>query len=86
MGAAGFELFSTSATSIRGDFGGPDFTKYKGEVLIFIFWKKVAKKGWFVFLLPFCLSVIYLVVRKCWFMFLLPIFVYFSSILSTFWI
>jgi hypothetical protein len=35
----------------------PDFTKYKGEVLIFIFWKKVAKKGWFMFLLPICVLV-----------------------------
>jgi hypothetical protein len=32
--------------------GRPDLTKYKGEVLIFIFWKKVAKKDWFMFLLP----------------------------------
>jgi hypothetical protein len=32
--------------------GGPDFTKYKGEVLIFIFWKKVAKNGWFMFIFP----------------------------------
>jgi hypothetical protein len=31
--------------SIGGDFGGPDFTKYKGEVLILISWKEVAKKG-----------------------------------------
>jgi hypothetical protein len=29
---------------IGGDFGGPDFTKYKGEVLILISWKEVAKK------------------------------------------
>ena len=27
--------------------GRPDFTKYKGEVLIFIFWTKVVKKDWF---------------------------------------
>jgi hypothetical protein len=31
--------------SIGGDFGGPDFTKYKEEVLILISWKEVAKKG-----------------------------------------
>jgi hypothetical protein len=42
--------------------------------LIFIFWKKVDKKGWFMFLFAnFCLSMIHLVVRKCWFLFLLPI-------------
>jgi hypothetical protein len=40
-------------TSIGGDFGGPDFTKYKEEVLVFIFWKKVDKKGWFMFLCQF---------------------------------
>jgi hypothetical protein len=27
--------------------------KYKGEVLVFISWKKVDKKGWFVFLCQF---------------------------------
>jgi len=31
--------------SIGGDFGVPDFSKYKGEVLIFISGKEVAKKG-----------------------------------------
>jgi hypothetical protein len=27
--------------------------KYKGEVLVFISWKKVDKKGWFMFLCQF---------------------------------
>jgi hypothetical protein len=44
---------SSQPTSIGGDFGGPDFTKYKGEVLVFIFWKKVDKKGWFMFFCQF---------------------------------
>jgi hypothetical protein len=38
---------SSQPTSIGGDFGGLDYIKYKEEVLIFIFWRKVAKKGWF---------------------------------------
>ena len=49
------------------------FHKIQGEVLIFIFWKKVAKKGCSCFFCQFSLSMIYLVVRKYWYMFLLPI-------------
>jgi hypothetical protein len=42
---------TASELCIGGDFRGPNFTKYKGEVLIFIFWKKIVKKGWFMLLL-----------------------------------
>jgi hypothetical protein len=34
-------------TSFGGNFGGLDYIKYKGGGLIFIFLRKVAKKGWF---------------------------------------
>jgi hypothetical protein len=53
--------------------GQLDFTKYNGKVLIFIFWKKVAKKGWFMFLLPIFFTQDIFSVKKCWFIFLLPI-------------
>ena len=43
--------------SIRGDFGVPDFSKYKGEVLIFISGKEVAEK---VSLCPYCLNLLIL--------------------------
>jgi len=36
---------SSQPPSIAAHLGGPDFSKYKGEVLIFISWKEVAKKG-----------------------------------------
>jgi hypothetical protein len=43
---------SSQPPSIGGHVGGPKFSKYKGEVLIFISWKKGAKKGYFMPLMP----------------------------------
>jgi hypothetical protein len=43
---------SSQPTTIEGDFVGPNFTKYKGRGFgLHFFWKNVAKKGWFMFLL-----------------------------------
>jgi hypothetical protein len=42
---------SSQSTYSGDDFGGLDFIKYKGKVLVFIFRKKIAKKDWFMFLL-----------------------------------
>jgi hypothetical protein len=42
---------SSQPTSIEGGFEGSDFTKYKGRGYDLHFWKKVVKKGWFMFLM-----------------------------------
>jgi hypothetical protein len=45
-----------SHPSTADDFRGPVFTKYKDRGFDLHFWKKVAKKGWFMFFLPIFLS------------------------------
>jgi hypothetical protein len=42
---------SSQPTYIEDDFRVPDFTKYKARCFNLQFFKKVAKKGWFMFLM-----------------------------------